>query len=196
MFARSKTKARSGLIGHSVLAAALSLSMVGAAGVATAKEMKGHGHGSMAMPKAGKLVVERAWARASVARNGAAYVTIRNDGKEVDRLVAASSPVAKTVELHTHTMDNGVMRMRQIKAVEVHPGTPAVLQPGGNHIMLIGLNRKLTKGDSFPMTLQFAKSGKVTVTVSVMAIAAKGMDHKHGGHKHGGHKHGGHKHTN
>ena len=97
-------------------------------------------------------------------------------------MVAVSSPVAKRVEIHTHTMDKGVMRMRRIEAVEVHPGAPAVLRPGGNHIMLIGLTRKLIKGDSFPLTLRFAKSGSVTVTVAIMAIAAKGMDGKHGGH--------------
>ena len=180
MFGHFETKARGGLIGLSILAGALSVSMAGVAGLASADETKGRGYGSMAMPKVGSLVVERAWARASVAKNGAAYVTIRNDGKAMDRLVAASSPIAKKVELHTHTMDNGVMRMREIEAVEVHPGAPAVLQPGGNHIMLIGLNRKLTRGDSFPMTLRFAKAGEVTVTVSVMAIAAKGMDRKHG----------------
>ena len=168
-------------LGKTVVASAASIMLIagvatgGSIGAAAAAEMKGHNHS--AKPHLGKLVIERAWARASVGKNGAAYVTIRNEGGGMDRLIGASSPVAKKVELHTHLMDKGIMRMRQIEAVEVHPGTPAVMRPGGNHIMMMGLKRKLKKGEVFPITLQFAKAGKITVSVTVKSVGASGMDH-------------------
>ena len=132
---------------------------------------------ALAADKIGNLVVEKAWARASVARNGAAYLTVRNDGEAVDRLVGVSAPVAKHAALHTITMQEGVMRMRPLKAIEIHPGEPTVMRPGGNHVMLMGLKQKLLKGQSFPLTLRFEKAGKLTVTVRVMGPGARDMKH-------------------
>lgn len=145
------------------------------------------------MKKVGDLMVKDVWSRATPARNGVAYMTIFNQGQSMDRLIAVESNIAKKVELHTHSMKDGVMRMRRISAVEVHPGEPAVLAPGGNHVMLMGLHGKLKKGESFPVTLIFEKAGKVTVNVAVEKAGAMGhdshkmapkMDHKKG-HKHG-----------
>ena len=129
--------------------------------------------------KVGDLQVDHPWARATAgnAPNGAAYLTVQNAGHHADRLVAAESPVAAKVELHTHTMDGGIMRMRRIDAVEVHPGEPAVFAPGGNHIMLLGLRKALKEGDEFPLTLTFANAGKVTVQVEVAGVASMGPDH-------------------
>lgn len=132
----------------------------------------------------GGLMIEDAWSRATPARNGVAYMTIFNHGQDMDRLITAESPIAKKVELHTHTMTDGVMRMRRIQAVEVHPGEPALLAPGGNHVMLMGLHAKLAEGQSFPVTLVFEKAGKVTVNVQVGKAGAMG----HGGSMHGGPK--------
>lgn len=122
------------------------------------------------------LHISDAWARATAgqAANGAAYLTIANHGTAADRLVAAASPVARTVELHTHLMDNGVMRMRPVEAIEVDPGTPTVLQPSGLHVMLIGLVQPLREGESFPLTLRFAQGGERTVQVRVMGPGAMG----------------------
>lgn len=140
---------------------------------------KAHGKsGSHAMPmksaKTGAIVVEKAWARASLTANGAAYVAFRNTGKSTDRLIGVRSPVAQRAELHTHTMDKGIMRMRPLKAIEVHPGAPAVMRPGGDHIMLMGLTRKLKRGETFPITLRFAHAGEVTVMVTVAGPGASG----------------------
>ncbi len=123
---------------------------------------------------AGGIQVQQPWARASAgsAANGAAYLTIANHGTSADRLVSAASPVARTVELHTHLMDNGVMRMRQVQAIEVDPGTPTVLQPSGLHVMLIGLVQPLKEGESFPLTLRFAQAGERIVQVRVMGPGA------------------------
>lgn len=138
------------------------------------------------------LKVEQPWARATPgnAPNGAAYLRVVNHGQQMDRLVGATSPVSRKVELHTHTMDGGMMRMRQVSAVEVHPGEPAVFQPGGNHIMLIDLKSPLKKGESFPLTLVFDEAGQVTTRVTVEGVGSMGpgggmkkMDHS-GGHEH------------
>jgi copper(I)-binding protein len=130
----------------------------------------------------GDLMIKDAWSRATPARNGVAYMTIFNHGQDMDRLITAESPIAKKVELHTHTMTDGVMRMRRIQAVEVHPGEPALLAPGGNHVMLMELHAKLAEGQSFPVTLVFEKAGKVTVNVQVGKAGAMG----HGGSMQGG----------
>lgn len=122
--------------------------------------------------KVGTLTIEHPWARASVAANGAAYMTISNSGTEADELLAAASPVADKVELHTHIMEGEVMKMRPVKAIEVNVGEPAVLKPGGLHIMLIGLKAPLKEGEKFPMTLTFKNAGTVDVEVAVQSVGA------------------------
>lgn len=133
------------------------------------------------------LVVHEPWARAALqGRTSAAYMTIENTTAALDRLVSATSPAARVVELHTHIMDGGVMRMRPVSAIEVNPGEPAVLRPGGLHVMLIDLTQPLRQGESIPLTLRFEKAGEITVTVPVLAAGAAG----HGQHGPGPHGHG------
>ncbi len=136
----------------------------------------------------GDLSIENPWARATApsARNGAAFFTVTNDGAS-DRLIAASADVAEVVELHTHIMDGPVMRMRQVEAIDVTGGTTTALQPGGLHVMLIGLHKPLVEGEQFPLTLTFETAGSVTVEVSVRSLGATGMHPERGGHDgHGG----------
>jgi copper(I)-binding protein len=130
------------------------------------------------------------WARAALqGRTSAAYMTIENATDTLDRLVAASSPVARVVELHTHMMEGGVMRMRPVTAIEVNPGEPAVLRPGGLHVMLIDLTRPLRAGETIPLNLRFERGGEVTVTVPVQPAGAGGpgpqgqAPHGHGMHR-------------
>lgn len=134
----------------------------------------------------GDIEIERAWARPSIGRspNGAAYLTIANHGEEADRLVAASTPAAERTELHTHLVEGGIMRMRPIEAVEVPPGAPAAMRPGGDHVMLMGLRQPLRVGDSFELILVFEKAGEVAVTVRVESPAGApgGPAGGHGGH--------------
>ena len=136
--------------------------------------------------KVGDLVIGQPWARASIGKvpNGAAYMTIAIQGAEADRLIAAESMVARRVELHTHMMDGNVMRMRPVAAIEIAPGEPTLLQPGGLHVMLIGLKSPLAEGERFPLTLVFERAGRVDVDVSILSATAtqgpKGMMHRHG----------------
>ena len=105
-------------------------------------------------------------------KTGAAFAVLANNGTAMDQLVAAESPVAERVELHTHMMDGGVMRMREVKAIEVHPGTPTVLQPGGLHIMFIGLRAPLKEGAAVPLTLVFEKAGRLAISAQVLSPGA------------------------
>lgn len=167
-----------GLIAAVMAAAALT----GAPALAHHDNEAQHHEAAAPGERAGDLVIEAAWARAPAGPNGAAYISVRNEGAEVDRLVGVSSDAAERVELHTTAMEDGVMRMRPVDAVEVHPGEPAVMQPGGNHIMMMGLTGELHPGDHFVVTLRFERAGKVPVLVEVMAPGASGpkMDGGHG----------------
>lgn len=100
--------------------------------------------------------------------NSAAYMVIRNTGSEPDKLIAASTDVAKTVELHTVVEEGGMMRMRQVEGgIEIPANGEVVLKPGGFHVMLIGLTRDLNAGDKVQLTLTFEKAGQIPVTAEV-----------------------------
>lgn len=126
------------------------------------------------MSKAGDVGIEQPWARASAGRgaNGAAYVTLTNHGQAPDKLIAASSPVASRAELHAHSMEGGIMKMRPVYAIEIAPGGQTVLQPGSMHIMLIGVHDPMKQGTTFPLTLTFEQGGAVTIDVPVEAAGA------------------------
>jgi periplasmic copper chaperone A len=129
----------------------------------------------------GDLTIGHPWARASagLARNGAAYLTIHNAGAAGDRLVAAAGDVAERIELHTHLMEGDVMKMRQVEAIDVPAGGDVALQPGGRHIMMIGLKAPLVEGERFPLTLRFAEAGEITVEFAVEAVGAMGESEEH-----------------
>lgn len=152
--------------------------------------------GAFAASDGSGVAVAKAWARATAvgAKTGAVYLTLVNKGPTDDRLVGASTPVATMAQLHVERMDGGVMKMRPVAGVDVKAGGRAVLEPGGTHIMLMGLNKKLTAGDSFPLTLIFDKAGTIETKVEVAKAGAmhdmdmtgsdmKGMDMKDGAMK-------------
>lgn len=138
------------------------------------------------MAGAADIMVERAWARANVGGAGAAYLTIVNRGEAADRLISAKTPVAMKASLHTHLMVGNVARMRPVKDIEIPSGKTIRLMPGGIHIMLMGVEKRLVKGEKFPLTLTFEKGGALTVNVAVLGIAAMGPS-GHSRMKHGKH---------
>lgn len=142
------------------------------------------------MAKVGEIMIHQPWARASLgnAPNSAAYMTLETMGAEPDRLISGSTPVAKKVELHTHVMEGGVAKMRPVAAIEVAPGEPTVLEPGGLHIMLRGLTQKLDAGTTMPLTLVFEHAGEVTLDVPVKGMAGGPSQGGGGSMDHGGHK--------
>lgn len=155
--------------------------------------------------KVGELVIMQPWARATIGqgKTGAAYVTIVNHGTATDRLLSVSTPAAAKAALHTHTVVDGVMKMRPVEAIEIEAKAATALEPGGNHVMLMGLEAPLTEGDAFPLTLTFEAAGTVEVEVRVQGVAAShsekeeshaGHGDGHGDHDHGAHHHGAHHH--
>ena len=131
----------------------------------------------------GMIRIEHPWARATPGKapNGAAYMTLVNLGTKADRLLRVASPVARRVSLHTHLTENGIMKMRPVKAIEVVPGSPTVLQPGGLHVMLMGLKAPLKVGETFSLTLTFERAGTVQVQVVVQSPGAMKPGHGGGG---------------
>ena len=117
-----------------------------------------------------------------------AFMTIKNSGNVDRKLVKADSPVAKTVELHNHTNENGVMKMRQVKEIEIKAKGQAELKSGSYHVMLIDLKQTLKEGDTVPVTLTFddgstqkieapVKKPQAMMQMEMDKGADKAMDH-------------------
>jgi len=118
---------------------------------------------------ADKVKVENVYARAVPPGQSAsgAFMTLTNTGKEAHSLVSAASPVANTVELHTHLNNNGVMEMRQVPKIDLPAGAPVELKPGSFHVMLIGLKQAMKAGDSTKITLTFDDGSSTTVDAPI-----------------------------
>jgi copper(I)-binding protein len=116
-----------------------------------------------------------------------AFMVLKNADSKDHKLVKAESPVAKAVELHTHTNEGGVMKMRPVKDIEVKAQGEAVLKPGSLHVMLIGLKQELKEGDNVPITLTFEDGSSKKVEAPVRKIQTEmkmEMKHDHEGMKH------------
>jgi len=133
-----------------------------------------------AAAQTGAVEITNAWARATPggAENGAAYVTI--ESATPDRLAGVETPVAKKAELHEMKTENGIAKMRPLGPIDLPAGQPVTLKPGGMHIMLMGLKQQLRPGQSFPLTLHFARAGDREVSVAVEKVGAMRMG-DHGG---------------
>lgn len=134
--------------------------------------------------KAGPITIGHPFARATLPGQPAAgvYMRLENHGR-ADRLVRCTvgKEIADRVEIHVMHMDGDVMRMREIDGLALPAGEATVLQPGGTHLMLVGLKAALKEGARIPLTLRFEKAGEVVVTVDVEAVkpAESRSDHKH-----------------
>lgn len=103
---------------------------------------------------------------------GAAFMTITNAGSEPDHLIAGKTDVAGTVEIHEMFEKGDVMVMQPVDGgLEVPAGGSVTLEPGGYHVMLIGLTKDLTAGMTFDLTLTFENAGDVVIQVTVQREA-------------------------
>lgn len=124
------------------------------------------------------------------ARNAGGFLSIYNYSSEPNRLVSASSPISERVELHTMTMEDDVMRMRELEdGIELPAEAQVDLEPGGLHVMFINLNRPFTEGDEVQVTLTFANGEEQEITLPVRARTMEmnhddghGSDDSHGSH--------------
>jgi len=128
----------------------------------------------------GDLMVADTWSRPlpEVSVNGAAYLIIHNNGEKSDRLLGAIAEVAEEVQIHTHINQDGLMKMVHLEqGAELPPGEVVKFQPGGLHVMLLGLISPLTEGAEYSLTLEFETAGKLDVVVRVEDRNGSSMDH-------------------
>lgn len=108
-----------------------------------------------------------------------AFMVIRNTGSKDVKVVKADNPASRVTELHTHLNEAGVMKMRQVPAIEIKAGGEAKLQPGGLHIMLIELKAPMQEGDNIAITLGFDDGSSKQVDAKVMRPLPTGMRMQH-----------------
>jgi periplasmic copper chaperone A len=136
--------------------------------------------------KAGSIEVKGVWSRETppTAQVGGGFMTLSNSGKSDDALVAIKAGVSGKVELHTHTMEEGVMKMREVPKIVVPAGGKTELKPGSFHVMFIDMKAPFKAGDTFPATLVFEKAGELKVDFTIRPYGykppgASQADHKH-----------------
>lgn len=100
------------------------------------------------------------WVRGTVATQKATGLFVQLSSAQGGRLVSASSPLAGRVEIHEMAVADGVMRMREISALELPAGKAVALKPGGYHLMLMDLKQPMKAGDTVPVTLVIEGAGK------------------------------------
>ncbi|MDD2720055.1 MAG: copper chaperone PCu(A)C [Gallionella sp.] len=133
--------------------------------------------------------VEGAWSRATAPGQNVAMVDMSIVSDKSASLVGASSPACSSIEIHSMTHDNGMMKMRQVQSVELPAGERVALGKSGYHLMLLGLKQPLAQGETVPLTLNFKLADKAVVKVEVKAEvrpltevapnADEGMHHHH-----------------
>jgi periplasmic copper chaperone A len=123
----------------------------------------------------GSIHIAQLWARATPkgASTAAGYMAITNNGSSPDRVSCVSSDVSAQCQIHSMTMEGGIMKMRPIEGgLEIKPGETVVLKPSGVHVMFLDLKQPLQPGKTVKATLKFDKAGTVDVEYPIAAIGA------------------------
>lgn len=135
-----------------------------------------------AAPAAAQLVVHEAWVRSTVPGQKVAGAFMRLESPSAVALVGGNSPASRAVEIHETVMDGTIARMRPVARIEVGPGKPAVLRPGGLHVMLMDIAKPLAKGDRVPLRLEYEAGGQrrtLEVSAEVRDVMATGGHRGH-----------------
>lgn len=135
---------------------------------------------------AGDIEISGVWTRATAPGQDQAGMDLSITSKQPAILVGVSSPACKAVELHSMTTEGGMMRMREVKAIELPAGKRVNLSESGYHLMLNGLKAPLKEGETVPLTLNIkvGKQGVVKVETksevkSLTATEAESHDDEH-----------------
>lgn len=163
---------------------------------ATAHQGHAHAHGAKA--EGAHVVVSGAYAAAPRpgVPNLAVYIDqVENHGPQADQLLSATTEIARATEIHEMKMENDMMRMRQVSAIDIPAGASVDMNKGsrsGYHLMVLGVSRPLKAGEHFTLTLNFRHAGSQDVQVEVQDVARHkaGHEHHHGHEGHAGHAHG------
>ncbi|MBA6287823.1 copper chaperone PCu(A)C [Colwellia sp. MB3u-4] len=126
-----------------------------------------------------KLVVENGYARESIPGTSisSAYMTIKNLSAKNIRLIGAASAVSDRIEIHQHTMSDGLMRMRQRDYVEISAQNSTVFQPSGFHLMIFDLKQPLKAKENIIITLSFDDQSSINVNYTVQGLKQKKHEH-------------------
>jgi len=132
----------------------------------------------------GSIHITQPWSRATPkgATAGAGYMTITNKGTTPDKVSCVSDDASAQCEIHSMTMEGGVMKMRPVEGgLEIKPGETVTLAPSGFHVMFSQLKHPLEQGKTVKATLKFDKAGTVDVEYPVLAIGASAPGTASGG---------------
>lgn len=168
---------QSGLTG----ALALTALLAGAAALSAALELPAAAASDYDV---GSIHISQPWSRATPkgAASGAGYMTLTNKGTVPDRVSCVSDDASTQCQIHTMTMEGGVMKMRPVEGgLEIKPGESVMLKPGGNHMMFLSLKHPLEQGGMVKATLKFDHAGTIDVEYPVLAIGAPAPDASAGG---------------
>ncbi len=148
-------------------------------------------HGDLVSPAAaagdydvGSIHISQPWSRATPkgAASGVGYMTLTNKGTAPDRVSCVSDDASAQCQIHTVTMEGGVMKMRPVEGgLEIKPGESVALKPGGNHVMFLSLKHPLELGGTVKAKLKFDHAGTIDVEYPVLAIGAPAPDASAGG---------------
>jgi len=118
------------------------------------------------------IVIENAYIRETIPGTSisSAYMTIINSSDKNIKLLGATSEISKRIEIHEHTMADGMMRMRQRENIEIAAKSNVVLQPSGYHLMIFDLKQPLRHAQNVTITLQFSNDASVEVKLPVKSI--------------------------
>ena len=128
------------------------------------------------------LHIKAPWIRSTApgVPSSAAYFIIKNNTDKDISLTAAKSDIAERVEIHEHSMKDGLMKMQQVNGIVIPKQSSTEFKPGGYHVMFMGLKDSVKEGQKVSIILVFDDGSEQRI----QAVAKKkATDHSHE-HKH------------
>jgi len=126
-----------------------------------------------------KVLVQSSFARESIPGTSisSAYMAINNISTKDLRLISATSSVTDRIEIHEHTMANGLMRMRQVEYVDISAKDTVLFQPSGLHLMIFDLKQPLKAKENITITLHFDDQSSIDVNYTIKGLKQKKHHH-------------------
>lgn len=138
----------------------------------------------LGVAKSADVAVNDAYMREVIPGNSvtSAYMTISNKSEQAIKLVAAKSDAIPLIEIHEHTMHDGMMKMGQVDYVKIEANSQVKLQPMGLHLMMFDLTQPFAAGQQITVTLMFDNNTSIDVNLPVQSIKTMKKQAKHHHH--------------
>ncbi len=116
-----------------------------------------------------KITISDGYIKASIPGSDitAAYMTINNNSDKAITLQKVTSSISDQIEIHQHSMADGMMQMRQVDNISIEANNNVVLQPSGLHLMIFSLKQQITEKDMISLTLYFSNDTKINIQLPV-----------------------------